>query len=66
MLYKRERADPSVHLVYAAVPDGTEEVADEPGRRRLRLREVRCVGYGRESWKAFASTGRGALRYLTR
>lgn len=66
VLYKRERADPSVNLVYSALPAGTESVAAEPGRRRLRLTDVRCVGYGRESWKVFASTGRGALRYLTR
>ena len=66
VIYKRERADPSLYLVYTAVPAGTQACMDDPARRRIKLRDVRCVGYARERWQDFASSGRGPLRYLER
>ena len=64
VIYKRERADPSLYLVYTARATGTEPCESDPTRRRVRLRDVRCVGYGTERWQDFASSGRGPLRYL--
>jgi hypothetical protein len=66
IIYRRDRNDASLNELFKARPAGIERSPRDATKRVIRLSDIILIGNTDTNWPTFVTTGRGAIRYVTK